>query len=57
MDIAFCFDNGKTFTMVCVIVQINKLIIVLAYNNILIGQLYNEFRELFSDNAVVSFVF
>jgi excinuclease UvrABC helicase subunit UvrB len=48
--------SGKTFTMANVIARINKPSLVIAPNKTLAAQLYNEFRELFPDNAVRYFV-
>jgi excinuclease ABC subunit B len=48
--------SGKTFTMANVIVRANKPTLVIAPNKTLAAQLYNEFRELFPDNAVRYFV-
>ncbi len=48
--------SGKTFTMANVIARINKPALVIAPNKTLAAQLYNEFRELFPENAVRYFV-
>jgi excinuclease ABC subunit B len=48
--------SGKTFTMANVIAQANKPALVIAPNKTLAAQLYNEFRELFPENAVRYFV-
>lgn len=48
--------SGKTFTMANVIARCQKPSLVLAPNKTLAAQLYNEFRELFPDNAVEYFV-
>jgi excinuclease ABC subunit B len=48
--------SGKTFTMANVIARVNKPALVIAPNKTLAAQLYNEFRELFPDNAVRYFV-
>jgi excinuclease ABC subunit B len=48
--------SGKTFTMANVIAQVNKPTLVIAPNKTLAAQLYNEFCELFPDNAVRYFV-
>jgi excinuclease ABC subunit B len=48
--------SGKTFTIANVIEQANKPTLVLAPNKTLAAQLYNEFKELFPDNAVRYFV-
>jgi excinuclease ABC subunit B len=48
--------SGKTFTMANVIARTNKPTLVIAPNKTLAAQLYNEFRELFPENAVRYFV-
>ena len=48
--------SGKTFTMAHVIARINKPTLVLAPNKTLAAQLYNEFKQLFPENAVEYFV-
>ncbi|CAB1080976.1 Excinuclease ABC subunit B [Olavius algarvensis Delta 1 endosymbiont] len=48
--------SGKTFTMAQVIARINKPTLVIAPNKTLAAQLYNEFRQLFPNNAVEYFV-
>jgi excinuclease ABC subunit B len=48
--------SGKTFTMANVIARANKPTLVIAPNKTLAAQLYNEFRELFPENAVRYFV-
>jgi excinuclease ABC subunit B len=48
--------SGKTFSMANVIGRANKPALVIAPNKTLAAQLYNEFRELFPDNAVRYFV-
>lgn len=48
--------SGKTFTMANVIAQLNKPTLVIAHNKTLAGQLYEEFREFFPENAVEYFV-
>jgi excinuclease ABC subunit B len=48
--------SGKTFTMANVVAQANKPTLVIAPNKTLAAQLYNEFRELFPENAVRYFV-
>jgi excinuclease ABC subunit B len=48
--------SGKTFTMANVIAKVNKPTLVLAPNKTLAAQLYNEFKELFPENAVRYFV-
>jgi excinuclease ABC subunit B len=48
--------SGKTFTMAHVIAAVNRPTLVIAPNKTLAAQLYNEFRQLFPDNAVEYFV-
>ena len=48
--------TGKTFTISNVIKEINKPTLVMAHNKTLAGQLYNEFKEFFPNNAVEYFV-
>lgn len=48
--------SGKTFTVANVIEQIQKPTLVIAHNKTLAAQLYNEFKELFPDNAVEYFI-
>jgi excinuclease ABC subunit B len=48
--------SGKTFTMGHVIAKVNKPTLVLAPNKTLAAQLYNEFKQLFPNNAVEYFV-
>ncbi len=48
--------SGKTFTMANVIARVDKPTLVLAPNKTLAAQLYNEFKQLFPDNAVEYFV-
>ena len=48
--------SGKTFTMANVIARLNRPTVVLAPNKTLAAQLYNEFRQLFPENAVRYFV-
>ncbi|HEX2568981.1 MAG TPA: excinuclease ABC subunit UvrB [Polyangia bacterium] len=48
--------SGKTFTMACVIEQIQKPTLIMAHNKTLAAQLYSEFKELFPENAVEYFV-
>ena len=48
--------SGKTFTIANVIEQIQKPTIIIAHNKTLAAQLYNEFKELFPDNAVEYFI-
>jgi len=48
--------SGKTFTMANVIARANRPALVIAPNKTLAAQLYNEFGELFPENAVRYFV-
>lgn len=48
--------SGKTFTMANVIARVDRPTVVLAPNKTLAAQLYNEFKQLFPDNAVRYFV-
>jgi excinuclease ABC subunit B len=48
--------SGKTFTIANVIARVDKPTLVLAPNKTLAAQLYNEFKQLFPDNAVEYFV-
>ena len=48
--------SGKTFTMANVIAKVTKPTLVIAPNKTLAAQLYNEFRQLFPNNAVEYFV-
>lgn len=48
--------SGKTFTMANVIRALNKPTLIIAHNKTLAGQLYGEFKEFFSNNAVEYFV-
>ena len=48
--------SGKTFTIANVIERIQKPTLVIAHNKTLAAQLYNEFRELFPNNAVEYFI-
>jgi excinuclease ABC subunit B len=48
--------SGKTFTMANVIQQLNRPTLVISHNKTLAAQLYEEFRELFPENAVEYFV-
>jgi len=48
--------SGKTFTMACVIANINKPVLVISHNKTLAAQLYTEFKEFFPHNAVEYFV-
>ncbi|MFW6070863.1 MAG: excinuclease ABC subunit UvrB [Candidatus Bipolaricaulota bacterium] len=48
--------TGKTFTMANIIENVQKPTLVIAHNKTLTAQLWNEFNELFPDNAVHYFV-
>ncbi len=48
--------SGKTFTMANVVERVQKPTLVIAHNKTLAAQLYNEFKDLFPDNAVEYFV-
>lgn len=48
--------SGKTFTMANVIQKIQKPTLVISHNKTLAGQLYQEFRDFFPNNAVCYFV-
>jgi excinuclease ABC subunit B len=48
--------SGKTFTMANVIARLDRPVLVVSHNKTLAAQLYEEFRELFPDNAVEYFV-
>ncbi|MCA9883155.1 MAG: excinuclease ABC subunit UvrB [Anaerolineae bacterium] len=48
--------SGKTFTAANVIERINRPTLVIAHNKTLAAQLYEEFSELFPNNAVEYFV-
>ncbi len=48
--------SGKTFTMAHVIAALNRPTLIISHNKTLAAQLYEEFRELFSENAVEYFV-
>src|SRR5712692_11099716 len=48
--------SGKTFTMANVIARVNKPALLIAPNKTRAAQLYNEFKELFPQNAVRYFV-
>ena len=48
--------TGKTFTMANVIARVHKPTLVISHNKTLAAQLYEEFKELFPDNAVCYFV-
>ncbi len=48
--------SGKTFTVAKVVEAVQRPALVLAPNKTLAAQLFNEFRQLFPDNAVEYFV-
>ena len=48
--------SGKTFTIANVIQKVQKPTLVIAHNKTLAAQLYNEFKELFPENAVEYFI-
>lgn len=48
--------SGKTFTMANIIKELNVPTLIIAHNKTLAGQLYNEFKEFFPNNAVEYFV-
>ncbi len=48
--------SGKTFTMANVIAQFDLPVLVISHNKTLAAQLYEEFKELFPENAVEYFV-
>ena len=48
--------SGKTFTMAHVVEQINKPTLVISHNKTLAAQLYEEFKDIFPNNAVEYFV-
>ena len=48
--------SGKSFTIACVVEQLNRPTLVMAPNKTLAAQLYAEFSELFPDNAIEYFV-
>ncbi len=48
--------SGKTFTMANVIAQQNLPALIISHNKTLAAQLYEEFKELFPENAVEYFV-
>ena len=48
--------SGKTFTIANVIEQVQKPTLIIEHNKTLAAQLYNEFKELFPDNAVEYFI-
>ncbi len=48
--------SGKTFTMANVIEKLNRPALVICHNKTLAGQLYQELRDFFPNNAVSYFV-
>ena len=48
--------SGKTFTVANVIEKVQMPTLIIAHNKTLAAQLYNEFKELFPDNAVEYFI-
>ncbi len=48
--------SGKTFTIANVIQKVQRPTLIIAHNKTLAAQLYNEFKELFPDNAVEYFI-
>jgi excinuclease ABC subunit B len=48
--------SGKSFTVACVVEQLNRPTLVMAPNKTLAAQLYAEFKGLFPENAVEYFV-
>jgi len=47
---------GKTFTVANLVERLQRPTLVMAHNKTLAGQLYQEFKDLFPDNAVEYFV-
>ncbi len=48
--------SGKTFSMAHAVARLNKPTLVISHNKTLAAQLYEEFKELFPNNAVGYFV-
>jgi len=48
--------SGKTFSMSCVITNVNKPTLIIAPNKTLAAQLFEEFKSLFPNNAVEYFI-
>src|SRR3954453_23008099 len=48
--------SGKTFSMAHTIAKVNRPTLVISHNKTLAAQLYEEFKELFPNNAVAYFV-
>lgn len=47
---------GKIFMVFNLIKEVNKLMFVIVYNKIFVGQFYSEFKEFFLNNVVEYFV-
>ena len=48
--------SGKTYVMAKVIEELQRPTLIITHNKTLVGQLYQEFRNFFPDNAVEYFV-
>src|SRR5687767_13681195 len=48
--------SGKTFTMAQTVARVNRPTLVISHNKTLAAQLFEEFKELFPNNAVGYFV-
>ena len=48
--------SGKTFVMAKVIETVQRPTLIITHNKTLVGQLYQEFKDFFPDNAVEHFV-
>ena len=48
--------SGKTFTVAHTLARLGRPAVILAHNKTLAAQLYQEFKELFPDNAVEYFI-
>ena len=48
--------TGKTYTMACVLQQLNRSSLIIAPNKTLAAQLYSELKSLFADNQVGFFI-
>ncbi|MBU7031154.1 MAG: DEAD/DEAH box helicase family protein, partial [Theionarchaea archaeon] len=48
--------SGKTFTMACVLEEVNRPALIISHNKTLAAQLYTEFKQFFPENAVEYFV-
>lgn len=48
--------SGKTYTLANLVEKLDRPTLVVSHNKTLAAQLYNEFKELFPDNAVEYFV-